>query len=253
MTLLEDKVAVITGGARGQGAAEARLFVAEGARVVLTDVRDEEGARVADELGDRARFVHHDVSSPKEWDGVLQEVLTAWGRVDILVNNAGINLVAPLIATALEDFERLIAVNQVGTFLGIQTVAPVMMEARRGSIVNISSTAGLRGIQNMAAYSATKWAIRGITKTAAIELAPFDIRVNSVHPGIIDNLFGGPLSDDLRRRGCASIPTGRLGRSEDVAGAVLFLASDLNAFSTGAELLVDGGQLAGSYWNEGTS
>jgi 3alpha(or 20beta)-hydroxysteroid dehydrogenase len=246
--LLEGKVALITGGARGQGAAEGRLFATEGAQVILTDLLDEEGEALAGQLGPAVRFWHHDVASEQDWAGVVDKLLSEYGKLDILVNNAGINLVAPLLETSVEDFQRLIAVNQIGTFLGIKTVAPTMIAARRGSIVNISSTAGLRGIQNMCAYSATKWAIRGMTKTAALELAPFNVKVNSVHPGIIDNLFsGGPITGELRSRGTASIPMGRLGTSEDVARAVLFLACDLNTFSTGAELLVDGGQLSGSF------
>jgi 3alpha(or 20beta)-hydroxysteroid dehydrogenase len=165
----------------------------------------------------------------------------------VLVNNAGISLTRPFLQTSLGEYMRLVAVNQVGTFLGMKVAGGVMSAAGTGSIVNISSISGLRGQANGLAYSATKWAVRGMTKVAALELAPFNVRVNSVHPGITDTMFGGEMSDDLKRRLTASIPMGRLVDVDDIARAVLFLASDLNSFSTGAEFVVDGGTLAGSF------
>src|SRR5579864_352279 len=184
MGKLDNRVALVTGGARGQGAAEARLFASEGAHVFVTDVRAEEGAKTAADIG--ATFVEHDVTSPDRWAEVVEQVVRERGRLDVLVNNAGVLLWATMTQTSLEDWDRLVAINQTGVFLGMRAVAPQMISQRSGSIINISSIGGMRGSGVCFAYGATKWAVRGMTKGAAQELGPHGIRVNSIHPGIID-------------------------------------------------------------------
>jgi 3alpha(or 20beta)-hydroxysteroid dehydrogenase len=245
MTRLEGKVALITGGARGQGAAEGRLFASEGATVVLADIRDDMGEIVAKGLGGGAQYHHLDVTDPGAWGAVVADVVDSHGRIDVLVNNAGIFQLSELATTELADWNRIMSVNATGVFLGMKAVAPTMIAQRSGSIVNISSIAGLRGGPVSFAYSASKWAVRGMTKCAAHELAPFGVRVNSVHPGIIDtpmleHLEGGGISDAIRRR----IPLGHEATAEDVARLVLFLASDESSYSTGSEFVVDGGMTA---------
>ena len=248
MGRLADKVALITGAARGQGAAEARRFVDEGARVMVSDVLDDDGELVAKELGERAAYVHHDVTSEDDWAGAVRATLAAFGRIDVLVNNAGVFRILGMADTSLEEYTRIITINQVGTFLGLKAVAPTMIGQGSGSIVNISSVAGLTGSAGTIAYTASKFAVRGMTKVAAVELAPFGVRVNSVHPGFIDTPMlqeafeelGGMSTDVL----VASIPSGRLATADDVADLVLFLASDDSRYSTGAEFVVDGGLTA---------
>ena len=240
---LTDKVALITGGARGQGAAEARLFADHGATVVITDVLEEEGAATADALGGSVTFMAHDVTSEDDWARVVTDVVSAHGRLDILVNNAGIFLVKGMAETSLAEWERVVAVNQTGVFLGMKTASPPMIAAGSGSIINISSIAGLGASATAHAYGATKWAVRGMSKAAAMELAPHGVRVNSVHPGIIDTTMIdalGPQRDTIHAR----IPLGRLASADDVAGLVLFLASDESAYCTGHEYVIDGGLLA---------
>ena len=252
MGRLTGKVALITGGARGQGAAEARVFAAEGAKVVVTDVLDDDGALVAKELGDGAVFLHHDVTEPEEWRSVVTSAVDAFGRLDVLVNNAGIFRYTPLATTPVEQFDLVVRINQRSVFLGTQAVIPAMTAAGGGSIVNISSIAGLRGSSGTAAYSASKWAVRGMTKVAAMELAPLKIRVNSIHPGIIDT----PMLNDLLFTGEAAarqaigdrIPLGEVATAEQVARMALFLASDESDHSTGAEFVVDGGLTASIGW-----
>ena len=247
MGALDGKVAIITGAARGQGAAAARLFVAEGARVVVGDVLDELGKELAESLGEAAVFRHLDVSAEDDWANVVNETVEAWGGVDILVNNAGILRFAALPDMPLEDFMRIVNVNQVGTFLGMRAVSKPMMAAGKGSIVNISSIEGLAGMPYLTAYTSTKFAIRGMTKVAALELGPHGIRVNSVHPGMIEtdmvkDAAGGhdvDLSPAAKR-----IALRRMGQSEDIAEVVLFLASDRSSYVTGAELAADGGATA---------
>ena len=249
MGRLEGKVAIITGGARGQGAAEARLFVAEGASVVVGDVLDAEGEVVAKELGDAAVYVHHDVTDATAWAEVVATAAERFGRLDVLVNNAGIFAWTPIVGTTADDYMRVVTVNQLGTFLGMQAAVPALTAAGGGSIVNVSSIAGLRGGPMTAAYSSSKWAVRGMTKVAAVELAAVGIRVNSVHPGIIDTpmltdglLFGNEAGkDDIARR----IPLQEVATAEQVANMVLFLASDDASHCTGAEFVVDGGITAG--------
>jgi 3alpha(or 20beta)-hydroxysteroid dehydrogenase len=239
MGQLEGKVAIITGGARGQGASEGALFAAEGATVYLTDVLVDEGAKTAAEIG--ATFLPHDVTDPAGWASVVDRVLAETGRIDVLVNNAGILHWAPMTETPLDVWNRVIAVNQTGVFLGMQAVAPAMKVQRRGSIVNISSIGGMRGASPCFAYGATKWAVRGMTKGAAQELGPFNVRVNSVHPGIIDT----PMMADKPIEAMAErVPLQRYASADEVAKLVLWLAGDDSSYATGAEFTLDGGQTA---------
>lgn len=233
---LDGRVALITGGARGQGAAEARLFAAEGATVVITDVLTEEGERTAGDLG--CDFLEHDVASEERWAAVVDEVVERHGRLDVLVNNAGILSAARLVNTRTEDWDRVIAINQTGVFFGMRAVAPTMTEQGSGSIVNISSVAGLEGVFGSMAYTASKFAVRGMTKVAAKELGPSGVRVNSVHPGIIDTEM---TADFPKERMLRSVPIGREAEPSEVAAVVLFLASDESAYCTGQEFVVDGG------------
>jgi 3alpha(or 20beta)-hydroxysteroid dehydrogenase len=243
---LSGKVALITGGARGQGEAEARLFVAEGAKVMMGDLLDDDGARVAGELGGNAAYCHHDVTSESDWAAVVEATRSAFGRIDVLVNNAGIFHLIKMLDTTLEEYRNVVDVNQVGTFLGMRAVAPVMIEqGDGGSIVNISSIAGLRGAATAFAYGASKWAVRGMTKSAALELARHRIRVNSIHPGLVST----PMLDEFDKVGGReairrSVPIGEESGPEEVAKLALFLASDDSRHSTGAEFVVDGGMTA---------
>ncbi|HEX6167317.1 MAG TPA: glucose 1-dehydrogenase [Acidimicrobiales bacterium] len=243
MGRLDGKVAIITGGARGQGAAEGRLFAAEGAHVVLADVLDDDGRAVADEIGDAARYVHLDVTDEAQWQAAVEAAEAAFGPVTVLVNNAGILHFQTLDKTTLEDFDRVLRVNVHGVFLGMKAVTPSMIRAGGGSIVNISSTAGLQGLPHLGAYVASKWAVRGLTKTAAIDLGTRGIRVNSVHPGGIDTpMIAGSSGDaPFYKR----LPVPRMGSADEAARAVLFLASDEASYISGAELAVDGGATCG--------
>ena len=239
MGRLDGKVAVITGGARGQGAAEGALFVSEGATVYLTDVLDDDGAKTAADVG--ATFLHHDVTEPAQWQAVVDRVVADHDRLDVLVNNAGILHWATMTETPLEVWNRVLAVNQTGVFLGMQTAARPMKRNRSGSIINISSIGGMRGASACFAYGATKWAVRGMTKGAAQELGPFGIRVNSIHPGVIDT----PMMADQDLDAIASrVPLGRYANADEVAKLALWLASDDSAYASGAEFVLDGGYLA---------
>ena len=247
MSRLEGKVALITGAARGQGAAEARLFVAEGAQVMLGDVLDDDGELVAKELGDAAAYYHHDVTSEDAWAEIVAATISDFGRLDVLVNNAGVFEIMPMTTTTLEDYMRVVTINQVGTFLGMKAVAEPMIGQGSGSIVNISSVAGLRGGLGTISYTASKFAVRGMTKVAAVELAPFGVRVNSVHPGIIDTPMLAPLkviAGEATDAVLSRVPLGRVATADEVAKLVLFLASDDSAYSTGSEFVVDGGMTA---------
>jgi 3alpha(or 20beta)-hydroxysteroid dehydrogenase len=243
MGRLDGKVAIISGGARGQGAAEARLFVAEGANVVIGDVLDEAGAAVAVELGDRAAYVHLDVTDESQWQAAVALAEERFGPVTVLVNNAGILHFQSIHNTERADFERVMQVNVVGVFLGMKAVTPSMTSAGGGSIVNISSTAGLQGLPLLGAYVSSKWAVRGLTKTAAIDLGSKGIRVNSVHPGGIDTPMVEGTSKDAPFY--QRLPISRMGSPDEAARAVLFLASDEASYTTGAELAVDGGASCG--------
>ncbi len=243
MGRLDDKVALITGGARGQGAAEAALFTREGATVVITDVIDDVGEATAAELGDAVTYLHHDVTGEDEWEAVVARVLDEHGRIDVLVNNAGIFLHGGAFDTGLDDWNRVIAVNQTGVFLGVKAVGPAMRDRGAGSIVNISSVAGLGGTPMAHAYGASKWAVRGMTKSAARELAAHHVRVNSVHPGFIET----PMMHELGATAellATHVPMGRVGSADEVATLVLFLASDESAYCTGHEFVIDGGMKA---------
>lgn len=245
MSRLDGKVAIVTGAARGQGEAEARLFAAEGASVVLTDVLSSEGEKVAEACG--GTFIHHDVSSEEGWDRVVAETLDAHGRIDVLVNNAGIFHRAKLVDHSLDDFRRLIDINTIGVFLGMKSVAPSMMEQESGSIVNISSIAGLVGAPGSIGYGASKFAVTGMTKTAAAELARYGIRVNSIHPGMIDTeMIHEVVSHDAGRldRMAASTPFRRAAEPVEIARLALYLASDDSSFSSGSEFVADGGVTA---------
>jgi 3alpha(or 20beta)-hydroxysteroid dehydrogenase len=248
MGRLDGKVALITGAARGQGAEEARLFAAEGARVMLGDVLDDDGELVAKELGEHAAYRRHDVTSESDWEAIVAATRAEFGRLDVLVNNAGVFRIIGMTATTLDEYMRIVAINQVGTFLGMKAVSETMIAQGSGSIVNISSVAGLSGSAGTMAYTATKFAVRGMTKVAALELAPFGVRVNSVHPGLIDTPMLRDAfaleSEENRAAARASVPIGRLATAVDVARMVLYLASDDSAYSTGSEFVVDGGMTA---------
>jgi 3alpha(or 20beta)-hydroxysteroid dehydrogenase len=242
MGRLDGKVALITGAARGQGAAEARLFVAEGAKVLLTDLLDDDGRALADELGDAARYRHHDVSSPDDWAAAVDEAVSAFGTLDVLVNNAGIHSVVPIEDETFERFQQIIAVNLYGTWHGMRAALPALRAAGGGSIVNISSLAGMKGFPGHGSYGASKWAVRGLTKTAAREFGHDGIRVNSVHPGAIATDL---LPEASRAEGTfGALPVGRAGQAEEVANLVLFLASDESSYITGSEHVIDGGSIA---------
>jgi 3alpha(or 20beta)-hydroxysteroid dehydrogenase len=236
MGRLDGKVALVTGGARGQGAAEGALFAAEGATVYLTDVLADDGAKTAADIG--GTFLSHDVTDPGQWRSVVERIVADQGRLDVLVNNAGILHWAAMTDTPLEVWDRIVAVNQTGVFLGMQAVAPAMKQQGSGSIVNISSIAGMRGSAPCFAYGATKWAVRGMTKGAARELGPFGIRVNSIHPGIIDTPMMADQDIDTMAK---MVPLGRYAGPDEVAKLALWLASDDSAYSTGAEFVIDGG------------
>jgi 3alpha(or 20beta)-hydroxysteroid dehydrogenase len=239
---LDGKVALVTGAARGIGAAIARRFAAEGAAVLVTDT-DEEGVRqLATELGAHARG--HDVTSEAAWDEVARWAVEMSGHVDVLVNNAGVFLAARLQETTLEDFRRLQEVNQVGVFLGMRTIAPLMVQRGSGSIINMSSIAGRMGTPYLTAYAASKWAVRGMTKCVAKELAATGVRVNSLHPGQIDTDMHARQKErtpELIQKLVAGIPMRRIGDPVEVADAAVFLAADESRYMTGSEIVIDGG------------
>jgi 3alpha(or 20beta)-hydroxysteroid dehydrogenase len=247
MGKLDGKVAIVSGGARGQGEAEVRTFVDEGARVVFGDVLDEPGEAIAKELDGAAVYQHLDVTQPDDWDAIVQTTLDRFERVDVLVNNAGILRVRMLDGHTLEDYLQIVNVNQVGCFLGMRAVVGPMKAQRRGSIINTSSTSGFVGTVGLVAYTATKFAVRGMTKVAAMELGHFGIRVNSVHPGGIDTeMVRQPEYRGMDANavyGAQPIP--RIGTPAEVAKLMVFLASDDSSFSTGSEFIIDGGYLTG--------
>ncbi|HEU4841022.1 MAG TPA: glucose 1-dehydrogenase [Ilumatobacteraceae bacterium] len=245
MGRLDGKVAIVTGGARGQGGAEATLFRSEGAEVVVTDVLRAEGEVLAKEIG--ATFLPHDVRAEEEWAEVVRQTLDRHGRIDVLVNNAGIFQRAKLLDTDLATYRRIVDVNQVGVFLGMKAVAPTMIDQGAGSIVNISSVAGLRAAGGGFAYGASKFAVTGMTKSAAMELARHGVRVNSIHPGMIETdmmteVTGG--NAERHDRFARSVPLRRPADPSEVARLALFLASDESSYCTGSEFVVDGGLTA---------
>jgi len=242
MGKLDGKVALITGGAKGQGAAEGQLFASEGAVVVLADVLDEVGEQTAGGIAN-TEYLHLDVTSEDEWDAVVADVVARHGRLDVLVNNAGILTGGTLVKVSMADWNRTIAVNQTGVFLGMRAAARAMIDCGNGgAIVNISSVAGLEGIFGATSYTASKWAVRGMTKVAAKELGRHGIRVNSIHPGYIDTDMlvetGATRDPERSKRG---VPLGRFGAPADIAQMALFLASESASYCTGQEFVVDGG------------
>ncbi|WP_328554947.1 SDR family NAD(P)-dependent oxidoreductase [Streptomyces sp. NBC_00358] len=254
MGKLDGRVVLITGAARGQGGQEARLFVEEGARVVVADVLDDQGEALAKEIG--AHYVHLDVSQEDDWAAAVRSARAAYGRIDGLVNNAGILRFNELVDTPLAEFMRIVQVNQVGVFLGIKTLAPELAAAGGGTIVNTASYTGLTGMAYVGAYAATKHAIVGLTRVAALELAAKGIRVNAVCPGAVDTAMSNPAQldpganteeasqalDELYRK---LVPLGRIGRPEEVARLALFLTGEDSSYITGQPFVIDGGWLAG--------
>lgn len=245
MGRLDDKVCLITGASRGQGEAEARLFADEGATVWLTDVLDAEGEAVAADMGGTYR--HLDVRDEASWAGLVDEIVATHGRIDVLVNNAGIYTHGRHFDISVDDFNRVMDVNCTGVFLGMRAVSPHMREAGSGSIVNISSVAGLQGGINAFAYFTSKWAVRGMTKAAAVENGRRNVRVNSIHPGLIDTeMLNDAVLDgqDNTRTVNQFVPLGRTAEAIEVANLALFLASEDSSYCTGCEFVVDGGMTA---------
>lgn len=248
MGRLTGKVAIVTGGAAGMGEATVRLFVEHGARVVISDVAVDAGEALAMELGDSAQFCQHDVSNEEHWEAAVA-LAQSLGPLNVLVNNAAILHLASISDTSVDDFMRVAQVNLLGTFMGVRAVIEPMKQAGGGSIINISSIDGLHSSAGLSAYSSTKWGVRGLTKTAAIELGHYGIRVNSVHPGGIWTEMGGAntgLTEEEMSAGFyADFPIPRVGRPEEVANVTLFLATDEASYSTGSEFVADGGWFAG--------
>lgn len=247
MGRLDGKVALVTGGARGLGAATVRGMVAEGARVVFGDVLQAEGVALADELGDRAVFLPMDVTERGDWDRAVARA-GELGPLNVLVNNAAVVHMAALTETTDEDYLRVFKINQFGTFLGIRSVVEPMKAAGGGSIINVSSIDGLHSAAGLSAYSSTKWAVRGLTKNAAIELGQYGIRVNSVHPGGMYTAMGGSetaTEAELNASTYRDFPIPRVGQPEEVANVIVFLATDEASYSTGSEFVADGGWFTG--------
>ena len=237
MGRLSGKVCLITGAARGQGAEEAKLFINEGGTVWIVDVLDEQGEALAREIG--ATYRHLEVSDELAWQAVVEEIGSVSGGLQVLVNNAGIFRLNRMVTTSVEEFHQTMDVNALGVFLGMKACAPLLIESGSGSIINVSSVAGMRASVGSFAYGASKWAVRGMTKTAAVELARKGVRVNSIHPGVIET----PMVSDVPNvdKVAARAPLGRVAFAAEVANLALYLASDESSFSTGAEFVVDGG------------
>jgi 3alpha(or 20beta)-hydroxysteroid dehydrogenase len=240
MGRVDGKVALISGGARGMGSSHARALVAEGARVVVGDILDDEGKALAEELGDAGRFVHLDVTQPDQWKAAVDVTLDEFGVLNVLVNNAGIVNGNTLQNFPLADWQKIIDINLTGTFLGMQAAVEPMIAAGSGSIINISSVEGLRGSPGLYGYIASKFGVRGLAKAAALELAPHNIRVNSIHPGLIRTPMTAGIPEDILQ-----IPLGRGAEPGEVSACVIYLASDESSYSTGAEFVVDGGLTVG--------
>lgn len=245
MGRLAGKVAIVTGGAQGQGAEIVRQFVAEGAKVVIADVADDHGKALAEELGDAAVFLHLNVADPNEWAQVVDATNEKFGPVNVLANNAGILRFGDVEKMPLDEVDLLFNVNAKGCFLGMQAVSRTMRKNGGGSIINASSIEGLAGMPSCTAYAGTKFAIRGMTKAAALELGPKGIRVNSVHPGMIDTPMTRAHGDDsIMEYGGSKVALRRVGYPTDIAPLYVFLASDESGYITGAEIAVDGGATA---------
>jgi 3alpha(or 20beta)-hydroxysteroid dehydrogenase len=250
MGQLEGKVALITGGARGMGKAHVKRFVAEGAKVVFGDLLEEEGAKLAAELDGEAVFVKMNVTSPEDWELAVKTAVDTFGKLDVLVNNAGIIKHQRIEDMELATFKAVLDVNLVGQWLGIKSVIPAMKAAGGGSIVNVSSTEGFTGARGLAAYSSSKFGVRGLTRSAAQELGQYGIRVNSIHPGaILTAMSMDPdvvaAAADNAEAFMKALPMGRLGKTREVSGLVSFLASDDSSYCSGSEVLVDGGMISG--------
>jgi len=247
MKRLQNCVALISGGAQGQGAAEARLFVKEGAKVLISDILDEKGKALANELGENAEYFHLDVTKEGDWRDAIKYVQDRFSKLNILINNAGILGSGLIVETTLTEYQHIVDVNQTGCFLGMKIGGAAIIDAGGGAIVNISSVAGLRGISNAVAYTASKYAITGMTKTAALEMGRHGVRVNSIHPGLINTeMTKGPGFSSSNGSGQTSEqPIPRAGEPEEVARLALFLCSSESSYCTGGEYLVDGGYTAG--------
>ncbi len=250
MSRFEGRTALVTGAARGMGASHARGLVAEGARVVVADVLEDEGRALAGALGERALFVRLDVTSERDWASAVGAAEEAFGPLSVLVNNAGILRTGALEDTDPAAWRQVLDVNLTGVFLGICAVAPSLRRAGGGAIVNVSSSAALQATAELGAYSASKWALRGLGMTAALELAPDRIRVNTVFPGVTETEMIVPLSDERRLGGVATNPIPRVADAAEITRLVLFVASDDAGFSTGSEFVADGGSLLGPVTHE---
>ncbi len=249
MGRLDGKVAIVTGAARGMGEATARAFVAEGARVLVADVLEEEGRALTADLGEAARFCRLDVSSEESWAAALAAAESALGPVSALVNNAAITDFRSLLDYDKQSFQRVLDVNLLGTMLGLRYVGEAMVRRRSGAIVNIGSVDGTRGANGYSAYVTSKWAVRGLTRAAAMEFGPRGVRVNAVLPGGVYTAMGNPsgVSVELINRGYTSVPLQRVGMPAEIAQASVFLASDQASYICGTELVVDGGWTTGIY------
>ncbi|MEH6542302.1 MAG: glucose 1-dehydrogenase [Porticoccaceae bacterium] len=248
MTDLTGKVALVTGAARGQGAAEAILFAERGAKVMVCDVLDDEGKKLAAEIGDSAAYMRLDVTREEDWKEVVAATVKKFGKLNVLINNAGIITVPKVMAeTSTADYQKVINVNQLGVFLGMRSVAGAMKDSGGGSIINISSIDGLVGMYGAAAYVASKFAVRGMTKVAALEMGRDNIRVNSIHPGGVATkiLDDTGLTQDEAGEVFKSVPLGRIGQPREMATLAAYLASDDSSYSTGSEFVADGGMTAG--------
>jgi 3alpha(or 20beta)-hydroxysteroid dehydrogenase len=238
MGKLDGAVIVVSGGSRGIGAQISRTLAAEGARVVIGDVLDADGNALAAEIG--GLFVHLDVTDPDDWSALVQQATSTFGKVTGLVNNAGVVGFTPVGATSLEEWNRIISINLTGVFLGMEAAVPALKQAGGGVIVNLSSTAGMQGYSNLAAYVASKWGVRGLTKAAALDLGPDNIRVVSIHPGGIRT----PMTAGLDEKAYSRQPIARIGEPEEIAKLALFLIADAT-YSTGTEFIADGGATVG--------
>lgn len=250
MARLAGKVAIISGAAQGMGAATARLFAAEGAKVVIGDVLVEKGEAVAREIGENAVFVKLDVRDEGDWAAIVGKATEHFGKLDILVNNAAITHFGAAEDLRKEDAERVLGINVIGTMMGVKHAVPALKANGKGVIVNISSVDGLRGCNGLVAYTASKWAVRGMTKSYAFEYGPFGIRVVSVHPGGVNTQMGNPANEsaeDVNNRHFRRVPLQRIGEPEEIARTTLFVCSDDASYITGAEIAVDGGWTAGHY------
>ena len=244
MNRLTGKIAIITGAASGQGAAEAKLFASEGARVVLTDLNDRQGRALASQIGDQALFIQHDVGDEASWQSVVKATLEAFGRPTVLINNAGVYKPKRFQETDAELLDFHYRVNVRGVFLGMQATYQLMIEAGGGSIVNVASGAGARGYPGLFAYAGSKWMVRGLTKCAAVDLAKSAVRINAILPGLIQTPMLGENAPEHLQQMTQLVPMGRLGRAEEVAEAALYLASDAASYISGAELAVCGALMA---------